>query len=89
MNVMACADIRTVDNRLNLFASFATDVALLAMMVAGILVRKGTGTLWRLVYRQVRERKMQQRLTSPKTSIIIGCHLVRRGCYMLYTVGRK
>ncbi|OBZ76866.1 hypothetical protein A0H81_02927 [Grifola frondosa] len=48
----ACIELHTVRNRLNTIVAFATDVLMLIVMLVGIWVKRASGGLYRLVYRQ-------------------------------------
>ncbi|KAF7798989.1 hypothetical protein EIP86_010218 [Pleurotus ostreatoroseus] len=41
-----------------LWASFATDLGLMVIMLAGLWRYRGTGSLWKLVFRQVIFRRL-------------------------------
>ncbi|OBZ75312.1 hypothetical protein A0H81_04978 [Grifola frondosa] len=45
----ACVMLKTDRNRLSIFVAFGTDVLMLIVMLIGIWVHRGTGSLWKLV----------------------------------------
>ncbi|OBZ65986.1 hypothetical protein A0H81_14022 [Grifola frondosa] len=49
---MSCVVTGTVKNRLNIVVTFTLDVMMLIVMLIGIWRVRGSGSLWRLVYRQ-------------------------------------
>ena len=51
---VACSISRTVQQRFNVFTTFATDIMLLSLLFVGVMWNRSRSVLWEFLYRQVR-----------------------------------